>query len=44
MFIKSKAKSILNESLRNGGGGQLSGWDGCDLKIIQREGESFISP
>lgn len=43
MFIKSKAKSILNESLRNGGG-QPSEWNGCDPKIIQREGESFIFP
>lgn len=38
MFIKSKAKLLLSESLRNGKD-QLSGWD---PKIIQGEGESFV--
>lgn len=42
MFIKSKTKPILSEPPRNRGG-QPSGWHGCDPKIIQREGEIFVS-
>lgn len=41
IFIKCKAKPVLSEPLRLGGGQPL-GWDGCDPKIIQTEGGSKL--